>query len=67
MTKRSEEVPVGTVELCGNFLRLRWSAASVIDESAARAAITKVNELSAGQVLPVLMEVSGTSPTRSAE
>lgn len=66
MTRPHEEDPVATVELCGNFLRLRWSAAGTIDESAARAAIAKINELSAGQALPVLVEVNGTSPTRQA-
>ena len=66
MTNHSKGAPVGTVELCGNFLRLRWSPVGRIDESAARAAITRINELSAGQVLPVLMEVSGSSPTRLA-
>ncbi|TLM88203.1 STAS/SEC14 domain-containing protein [Pseudarthrobacter sp. NamE5] len=49
----------GTLKLSGQILHLKWEPGSVVRESDARALMQRARALSAGQTLPLLVEMTG--------
>ncbi|KRE76658.1 STAS/SEC14 domain-containing protein [Arthrobacter sp. Soil761] len=50
---------LGAVDLYGRVLRVRWAPGILISEAAARAMLTRARELTNGQELPILVEMTG--------
>lgn len=49
----------GTIELAGQILHLKWAPGAVVKESDAKALMKRATALSAGRVLPLLVEMAG--------
>lgn len=49
----------GTIELSGHVLCMKWKPGAVVTEKDARALMQHARELSAGRVLPLLVEMTG--------
>ena len=54
-----EEGVTGTIGLEGQMLHLQWAPGAVVTEKDARALMERARTLSAGRVLPMLVEMTG--------
>lgn len=59
VVQRGDGYDAATVDLCGSILHVRWAPETLISEALARTMIARAGELSNGQALPVLVEMSG--------
>jgi hypothetical protein len=50
---------IGTIELSGQILCLKWAPGAVVRESDAKALMQRASDLSEGRTLPLLVEMTG--------
>ncbi|WP_163167351.1 STAS/SEC14 domain-containing protein [Arthrobacter sp. Alg241-R88] len=59
MEEDAHDDVIGTIELCGQILCLKWVPGAVVRESDAKALMQRASDLSAGRTLPLLVEMTG--------
>lgn len=59
MVDQGHEDIIGTIELTGQILCLKWAPGAVVRESDAKALMQRAAALSAGRTLPLLVEMTG--------
>ena len=58
MESEEQKAAIGTVELCGQVLYLRWRTGAAVGESDAKAMMNHVTELCSGRALPMLVQLA---------